>query len=129
MNARYAEFALSFEAHDLDAGAFHHLDHVGVAYEMLRKYDFMDAMVRYAENIKIIATKAGAADKFNATITFVFMSLIAERMETTRHAGYDDFIAQNQDLTSKDVLRKWYSTERLQSDLARIVFLMADATR
>jgi len=129
MNSRYGKLVQSFEARDLDAGGFRHVDHVGVAYEMLRKYDFMDATVKYAENIKTIATKAGVPDKFNATITLAFMSLIAERMGTTRHADYDDFISQNQDLNSKDMLRKWYSPERLQSDLARNVFLMPDAPR
>ena len=129
MISRYAELLRAFEARDLDAGAFRHLEHVGVAYEMLRKYDFMEATVRYAENIRTIAAKAGVPGKFNTTITFAFLSLIAERMRTTRHSDYDDFIAQNQDLMSKDLLRKWYSPERLQSDLARTVFLMPDANR
>ena len=129
MNARYAELTRSFEARDLDASAFRHRDHVGVAYQMLQSYDFVDATVKYAENIKSIAAKAGVAGKFNATITFAFLSLIAERMGTTEHSNYDDFISQNQDLMSKDILAKWYSPERLRSDLARNVFLMPDTPR
>ena len=66
---------------------------MGVAYEMLRKHDFIDATTRYAQSIRILATKAGAPRKFHTTITFAFMSLIAERMGTTRHADYDAFIA------------------------------------
>ena len=58
---------------------------------------------------------------------YAFMSLIAERMATTDHTGYDDFTAQNQDLLSKDVLKQWYSLERRRSDVARTVFLMPDS--
>jgi len=116
----------SFEAHDLDSGKFHHAEHVGVAYEMLRKYEFLKATVKYAENIKIIATKAGAANKFNVTITLAFMSLIAERMGAGQYRSYDEFIAQNRDLLTSDVLAKWYSSQRLTCDLARDVFLMPD---
>lgn len=129
MNSRYVELARSFEERDIDAGAFRHCDHVGVAYEMLRNYDFVDAAARYAGSIKSMAQKAGVPEKFNATITLAFLSLIAERMGTTRHSNFDDFIAGNPDLLSKDVLEKWYSPERLRSDLARAVFLMPDAGR
>ena len=127
MSKNYTELARAFESCDIDAGTFGHIDHVGVAYEMLRNDDFLNASVRYAECINTIATNAGASRKFNTTITLAFLSLIAERMEATRHDTFDDFIAQNPDLLSSDVLAKWYSPERLGSDLARTVFLMPDA--
>ena len=127
MTSNYADLARSFEAQDLDASGFGHMDHVGVAYEMLKHHDFIEATSRYAQNIRSIAAKAGNPDKFNATITFAFMSLIAERMVTGQHEDYDDFIAQNPDLKSMDVLKKWYSPERLHSASAREVFLLPDA--
>jgi len=129
MSGNQSELLRSFEARDLDAGGFRHLDHVAVAYEMLRKYDFMVAAAKYADNIRALADKAGARNKFNATITFAFMSLIAERMATTAHDGYEDFIARNRDLGSKQILSKWYAPERLQSDLARTIVLLPDAAR
>jgi len=127
MSRNYETLTRSFEECDIDAGAFGHIDHIGVAYEMLRRYDFLDASVKYSECINTIATKAGAARKFNTTITLAFLSLVAERTQATRYETFDDFIAQNQDLLSSNVLARWYSTERLQSDLARSVFLMPDA--
>ena len=129
MSARTQELARSFEARELDPGAFPHRDHVGVAYEMLRSYDFMEASARYAEGLRVLAARAGAPDKFNATITLAFLSLIAERMRTTEHADYDGFIVRNPDLLSKDVLQKWYAPARLRSDLARSVFLLPDPPR
>ena len=129
MTTDYLELTRSFEARDIDASAFRHVDHVGVAYEMLRKHDFIHATAEYAESICAIATAAGVPRKFNATITLAFMSLIAERMATTQHVDYDDFITSNPDLLSKDVLEQWYSPERLSSNLARSIFLMPDNTR
>ena len=126
MSKNYTELARAFESCDIDASTFGHIDHVGVAYEMLRNDDFLKASIKYAECINTIATRAGASRKFNTTITLAFLSLIAERMEATRHDTFDDFITQNQDLLAGDVLAKWYSAERLGSDLARTVFLMPD---
>ena len=48
-------------------------------------------------------------------------------MDATRQDSFEAFIAQNRDLLSNDLLAKWYSPERLKSDLARSVFLMPDA--
>ena len=128
MKTDYAELTRSFEECDIDPSAFGHVDHIGVAYEMLRKYDFLNASLKYAECISTIATKAGAVRKFNTTITLAFLSVIAERMQVNSHDGYDEFISNNQDLLTGNPLEAWYSPERLQSDLARTVFLMPDAT-
>ncbi len=127
MSTDYAELTQSFEAGDIDASAFGHVDHIGVAYEMLRNHDFLTASMKYAECIDIIATKAGAARKFNTTITLAFLSLIAERMEAKPYSSYDEFISNNQELVTGNLLEKFYSPERLRSDLARTVFLMPDA--
>ena len=126
MTRDYTEFLPSFEACDIDAGDFGHIDHVGVAYEMLRKYDFLNAAATYSNCINTIATRAGAADKFNATITLAFLSLIAERMQVSQTDGFAAFIEENADLMSGGLLARWYSKDRLTSDLARSVFLMPD---
>ena len=85
MTVNYEELAQSFEACDIDASDFAHADHLGVAYEMPRRYDFLGASVRCSNSIRTIATNAGAAQKSNATITLAFLSLITERIETTAH--------------------------------------------
>lgn len=120
----YSEITRLFEAHDLDNTAFHHADHVQVAHDLLCKYDFTDAVAIYAKGIKTLATKAGAPQKFNTTITYAFMSLIAERMAAAKPCKFDHFVSENPDLLSKNTLGKWYSSDRLQSDLARSIFLL-----
>lgn len=115
-----------FEARDLDPATFDHAAHVRAAFEMLEKYEFMEATSKYAANIHAMATKAGAAKKFNMTITIAFMSIIALRMETGHFSDFEGFIAANDDLLSKDIVGQWYSPERLKSDKARKIFLMPD---
>ena len=85
-----------------------------------------DAAATYAKGIRSIAAKAGAPQKFNLTITYAVMSLIAERIEGSPCDEFQDFVERNPDLLSKDVLTKWYAPDRLQSDIARSVFLMPE---
>ncbi len=117
----------AFEAHDIDNASFGHGEHVRVAYDLLRKYDFIDAAATYAKGIRALAAKAGAPKKFNLTITYAFLSLIAERMDGTRPANFEAFVAANPDLMSKSVLNSWYTIDRLNSALARDVFLLPSA--
>ncbi len=122
-----ADITRSFEAHAIDNTTFGHAEHVQVAFDLLRKYDFIDAAAIYAKGIRALAAKAGAPDKFNLTITYAFMSLIAERMAKSSDRSYDDFVAAHPDLMSKSVLSNWYSSDRLNSALARGVFLLPAA--
>lgn len=115
-----------FEQLEIDAPEFHHRDHVRVAYEILEKYDFVDACARYARTIRAMAEKVGVPEKFNATITFAFMSLIAERKGQADTPGFESFLTLNPDLLDKDLLTNWYSKERLTSLVARKQFLLPD---
>ena len=127
MSTDPTELMRAFEANEINPSVFRHSDHVAVAYEMLSKYDFAQAAARYARGIRSLAIRAGVPQKFNATITFAFMSLIAERAAAAEHASYREFIVANPDLLSKGLLETWYTPERLRSDVARKVFVMPDA--
>ncbi|MEM7444376.1 MAG: hypothetical protein AAF414_13710 [Pseudomonadota bacterium] len=126
MSSSSVELTRAFEAGEIEPGAFRHLDHVVVAFEMLRKYDFIDASLLYGRGIRALAERAGAPGKFNMTITMAFLSLIAERMGNRDHATCKAFLVANKDLLSMDALTSRYSSERLRSDLAREIFLMPD---
>ena len=117
-----------FERFEIDAPSFHHSDHVEVAYAMLNKYDFVDACARYATTIREMAKRVGALKKFNMTITFAFMSLIAERKQDFEVNDFTVFLEANPDLLDKKILNNWYSGERLTSATARSLFLLPDKT-
>lgn len=114
-----------FEAQQIAPSEFGHLQHVQAAFEMLHKYGYIDACAKYSRIIKTMAEAAGASDKFNVTITFAFLSLIAQRISQDGDVqSFELFIARNQDLLSKSALNAWYSNEELQSEFARTHFML-----
>ncbi|MEM6638979.1 MAG: hypothetical protein AAF610_03670 [Pseudomonadota bacterium] len=116
-----------FEALEIAPQDFHHEEHVRVAFAMLRQHDFVDACARYARTIRAMAAGAGAPEKFNTTITFAFMSLVAERAAKTPSQDIEEFLAANPDLLDKHLLRRWYSDKELSSADARARFILPDA--
>ena len=120
MTIQYSALLTRFEAMDVNAAEFGHREHVQVAFEMLHKYSYIDACTKYANAIITIATNAGASDKFNVTITFAFLSLIAERMHGTSWSSFEEFLSRNGDLLSSDALERWYSREELEIPSGKI---------
>lgn len=111
---------------DLDPADFAHADHVGVAWEALTAHGFFEALLIYSDGLKMLVEKAGVPEKFNATVTFAYMSLIAERMHVGPAATVQEFISANPDLLGRGLLDSWYSAPRLTGELARQVPLMPD---
>ena len=113
-----------FERLEFEPGTFRHADHVQTGYDMSGRYDFVDACARFASTIRAMAESAGVPEKYNATITIAFLSLIAERRSQSDSRDLGSFLASNPDLLEKDLLKSWYSEERLNSPLAREQFLL-----
>jgi hypothetical protein len=110
----------------LDPEDFSHRDHVGIAFAALDRYGFFDGLAMVAEGLRGLARKAGAEDKFNATVTLAFVSLIAERMLAAEYPDAEAFLRDNPDLLRRDLLSRWYSRERLASPVARATALLPD---
>ncbi len=106
---------------------FHHADHVRMAFEILKRHDFLDAAKAYAAGLKQIAARGGQPSAFHTTITVAFLSLVAERM--AQHEDYPSFAAANPDLLDKRVLARWYPSARLQSEIARATFILPEPQR
>ena len=124
MTIEYSALLKQFEELAVDPAEFGHRQHLQVAFEMLHKYAYVDACAKYANTINTLATNAGAPEKFNVTITFAFLSLIAERIYSDNASSFKEFLAKNEDLLSKGVLNQWYSSQQLESDFARTHFLL-----
>ncbi len=118
--------ANNFEARTIDVANFKHIDHIAAACGLLLKYDFEEAVYYYARTLRRLTAEAGATRKFNVTVTIAFLGLIKERMTTTPHETFEEFMAVNTDLVTKNPLLQWYSTKRLNSDMARNTFLLPD---
>jgi len=108
---------------------FHHADHVRVGFELLCRHNFPDALATYSAALKGIATRAGNSGAYHETITVAFLSLIAEHQAAGQDADFESFIADNPELMDQSILKRWYSPERLLSDIARKTFVMPPGAR
>lgn len=121
-----ADLLEALSAASLDPRGFSHAQHIIAAREALRTHEFFDAVRVVADGLRALARRHGVPDKYNATLTFAFMSLIAER--TAAQPGLDDmaFIGANPDLCNRSVFAALYSEARLASPVARKVALLPD---
>jgi hypothetical protein len=123
------EFIANFEGGSLDARSFHHADHVRMAFLYLRRYPALEALQRFSASLVGFAAVIGRPQLYHETITWAFMLLIRDRLARTgSEQTWTEFAAANADLLDwKDnVLKKYYRSETLSSDLARKTFLFPD---
>jgi hypothetical protein len=118
-----------FSRGEIDNRAFRHSDHLRVGFEMLKAHDFSTASYKFSAGLKTIAARAGNPGAYHATITLAFLALIAERSAMGCFDNIEDFVRGNPDLMDRAVLERWYTSERLQSDVARRVFILPEAVR
>jgi hypothetical protein len=120
----------AFARGELDAASFPHREHVRMAFEMLRRHDFVTTAQRYSQALRVMTSRAGRPQGFNQTLTIAFLSLISERLEGAAGcADFAAFLAAQPQLLDKGALLRWYSPERLASDSARRTFLLPDPAR
>jgi len=115
-----------FARGETDPAAFPHREHVRMAFEMLRRHDFVESALHYSHALRALTAKAGKPAKFHQTITVAFLSLVAERMQAQEQCNFDTFARANPDLLDKSVLARFYSAERLSSEAARRTFLLPE---
>ncbi|HEX8280101.1 MAG TPA: hypothetical protein VF551_01885, partial [Chthoniobacterales bacterium] len=120
------EELIALETGALDPADFPHREHVRLAFEMLGRYPFDEALTRFLRGLRFLTAKAGKPELLHVTITVAFLALIAERRATAHTLTWSDFIAANADLLDKHVLEQWYSPEQLQSELARTTFCLPE---
>lgn len=123
------ELLQQFEDCSLPLARFRHSVHIQIAFLYLRKYPVLDVLARFPEALKRYAAAHGKTGLYHETITWAYILLIHERMMRAAHAlTWDEFAATNQDLLtwSGTILKQYYRTETLSSDLARKIFLFPD---
>ena len=126
------ELVRRFEDCSLPSAEFHHAEHVRVAYEYLREeQSVIDALRRFATNLRRFAEHHGAATIYHETITWAYVVLIHERMLRDSAADWDAFADANADLLTwkPSILERYYTNETLFSELARRTFVLPDKTK
>ena len=117
-----------FESATLDPEAFDHQAHVFVAWRLLEQGDLPEATQRFTSALKRLTRRYGIEGKYHETISCFYMALIAERRALQDQEDWPSFSRGNPDLLMKsgELLKSYYSTERLQSPLSRRQFLLPD---
>jgi hypothetical protein len=121
-----AGFLRAFEDCTLPGSAFHHRDHVRLAWLYLRRCPPLEALARFTEGLKRFAAANGSPGLYHETITWAYLFLIRERM--AEGETFEGFAARNPDLLAwkPSVLDRYYDRETLGSERARRVFVMPD---
>jgi len=123
------ELVRGLEETSLAPDAFHHAEHVRGAFLFLRRYPVLRAVEQYSEALRRMAASHGKAHRYHQTITWAYMFLIHERMARAGGApSWEEFGRENPDLLNwqDNIVKRYYSEDRLKSDLARNVFLFPD---
>ncbi len=123
MTERPADLA-RFLRGETDPATFTHREHVRMAFELLRRYDFPEAALHYSRALEAVTARAGVPGKFHQTITVAFLSLIAERLFEHGPGTFETFAEAHADLLDAAVLLRLYGAERLASAAARTTFLL-----
>ncbi|MFL6263633.1 MAG: hypothetical protein ACJ76Y_28395 [Thermoanaerobaculia bacterium] len=121
------EFVLSFEGCTLPNSAFHHRDHVRLAWIYLRHYPALAALTRFTEGLQRFAAFNGHTGLYHETITWAYLFLIHERMvDAPENEAFEAFAARNPDLFAwkPSILDRYYDPETLRSERARRVFVL-----
>ena len=106
---------------------FHHADHVRVAWLYLRHGPLLQAIERFAADLRRFAAAKGKPGLYHETVTWGFLFLMHERMGDDAE-GFEAFAARNPELLvwKPSALDRYYRPETLASERARRCFLLPD---
>lgn len=121
----HAELLAGFVAGTLPA--FHHRDHVRVAWLYLRRHGLLGALARFPPDLRRFAAAKGRPEIYHETVTCAFLVLIHERIEPGSD-DFDDFVRSHPELLRwrPSVVDGYYSPALLASEPARRCFVLPD---
>jgi hypothetical protein len=115
-----------FEAGEIAPDAFDHEAHVHIAWLYVRTFELAEAIHRFSGALRRLTTRLGVSHKYHATITWLFLLLIADR--SRKNESWQSFRSRNSDLIKdcKSTLSSYYSDALLFSKRARQRFVLPD---
>jgi len=120
-----AEFIRALEDCTLAEEEFDHVGHVRAAYLYLQSGDFVASLERMRRAIRNYAGSLGKPDRYHETITVAYLALIQQVLYERGHGGsWAAFARGAPELFEPGLLLKFYSRARLESALARRIFVL-----
>ena len=128
LSADERAFVEAFRTATLATDAFHHRDHVRMAWIYVRCHGLEAAVTRFTDDLRAFAAAKGVPGLYHATITVAYLSLVAERLRATPGTSWPAFAETHPDLLrwKPSVIDQYDSPERLWSDQARAQFVLPD---
>lgn len=117
-----AEFLAAFHACSLPPACFRHADHLRLAWLHLHQNPLETAIDKVRDGIQAYATHLGRPEVYHETITVAWVRLIASHSEPT----FDEFLKLNAHRLNGELLHRFWSPERLQSEAAKREWLAPD---
>jgi hypothetical protein len=120
------DFLRELESCRLAPAAFGHRGHVRLAWICCQIESLEAASARCAGLIRAFANSLGATTKFHQTLTTACVALVADSMRPGEY--WEEYVRRAPEILTdpRKALAWHYSTERLQSDLARERFVAPD---
>jgi len=115
----------AFEHATLDPSAFHHREHLYVAWCYLRALPLEDALARYVHHLRRLTVALGVPHKFHATLTWAYVVLLREAMDQSPNLGFDELLTRHPVLLDRHAaFAPYYERAQLDSEEARRRFVL-----
>jgi hypothetical protein len=121
------EFVAAFEECTISPAAFHHADHVRLAWIYAGRYDAEGAEEKLLAGIRRFAAKAGVPEKFQYTMTLAWSRLVAaSRKNSKAENTFGEWIASHPEFLDRRLLEKYYSADKRLGEPARTTWVPPD---
>ena len=108
-------------------GAFHHRDHVRLAWLRIRALGLEPGTARIREDVRGFAARKGLATLYHETLTTFWARAVASALAgDPGTAGFAGFVARHPELLDKDLPRRHYRPESLTGETARREWVAPD---
>jgi hypothetical protein len=119
-------FLDAFERGALRTHGFGHRDHLRMAWLYARRFGPDEALRRAETGLRRLAASSGHPQRYSATRTAVWMSLVAHHLRQAPHLSFGAFLARYPRLLDGRLLDAHYSPELLASQESRARWVEPD---
>jgi hypothetical protein len=121
------DFVAAFLGDRLSPPAFHHRDHLRLAWCLIRKSGIQAATSTITEGIRRFATQHGQADKYHETLTQFWVRIVSHLIDTRPDImEFERFLQTYPQLLDKALPYYHWSRETMQSQDARAHWVAPD---
>jgi len=116
------DFLDAFATCVLPSSMFRHGDHLRLAWLLLHRMPFDEALTLIREGIQRFAAHHGASHVYHETLTTAWVKLLATHQE----ASFEDFITCNRHRLNLELLHRFWTPAILDSEAAKLGWIPPD---